>query len=231
MKIALRPLPLAWTALAFGVAATLFAWYFVGLGVDREVRSEFANNANLATSVIERRMQRYIDMLYGLEALAGHDPDFTPLDFSEYTTALDVGRRFPGVQAIQFVRRVTDAERESFLRKARSDKSRKAVPQDIKPPDRRDEYWVVDYVEPAIGNEAAFGLDIRSRPEPLAAAERGRDTGEPAMTGRYRLAQERGRSFGLGIYLPVFGDSPPRTGAGRRNALKGFVNGGLRPDD
>ncbi len=231
MKIALRPLPLAWTALAFGIAATLLAWYFVGLGVDREARAEFTNHANLATSVIERRMQRYIDMLYGLEALAGHDPDFTPLDFAEYTTALDVGRRFPGVQAIQFVRRVTEAERESFLRKARSDRSRKAVPQDIKPPDRRDEYWVVDYVEPAAGNEAAFGLDIRSRAEPLAAGERARDTGEPAMTGRYRLAQERGRSFGLVIYLPVFGENAPRTVAGRRNALKGFVNVVLRADD
>jgi PAS domain S-box-containing protein len=233
LKVELKPLPLAWTALAFGVAATIFAWYLVGLQQDREARTEFANSANLATSVIERRMQRYVDMLYGLEALASHDTDFTRTDFYEYTSALDVGRRFPGVRAIQFIRRVPDAERERFVKKVRADRNRKP-PQpdfDIRPADRHEEYWVVDFIEPVLGNEAAVGLDIRSRPAALEAAQRARDSGEPVMTGRYRLVQERESSYGLIIYLPVFGEATPRTPAARRAALQGFVNVVLRADD
>jgi len=231
MKSVLRPLPFAWTALAFGVAATLLAWYLVGRQVDREARAEFANNANLATSVIERRMQRYVDMLYGLEALASHDNDFTQADFYDYTAALDLRRRFPGVQAIQFIRRVPGAERDKFVQKGRADRARRPVQFDIQPPGRRDEYWVIDYVEPVAGNEAVMGLDIRSRPESLEAAERARDTGEPVMTARYRLLQDRGSRPGLAIYLPVFGDSTPHTVAARRAAFRGFVNVVLRADD
>ena len=204
MKIALRPLPLAWTALAFGVAATILAWYLVGTQQDREARSEFANNANLATTVIERRMQRYVDVLYGIEAIAGRDTEFARTDFYEYTTALDVSRRFPGIRSIQFVRRVEGS----------------TGPR-----------WIVEFVEPVTGNEAAIGLDIRNRPASRQAAERARDTGEPAMTGRYRLVQEQGTSFGLVIYLPVFGENPPRTLVARRTALRGFVNVVLRADD
>jgi diguanylate cyclase (GGDEF)-like protein/PAS domain S-box-containing protein len=233
LKIALKPLPLAWTALALGVASTILAWYLVGLQQDREARAEFANSANLATSVIERRMQRYVDMLYGLEALASHDTDFSRTDFYDYTSALDVGRRFPGIQSIQFVRRVPEAERERFVAKVRGDRNRKP-PQpafDIHPAERRDEYWVIDFVEPVSGNEPAVGLDIRSRPPAREAAERARDSGEPVMTGRYRLVQERGESYGLVIYLPVLGERTPRTTAGRRAALQGFVNVVLRAND
>jgi diguanylate cyclase (GGDEF)-like protein/PAS domain S-box-containing protein len=226
-------LSLAWTALFFGVAATVLAWYLVGSQQDREARTEFSNNANLATSVIERRMQRYVDMLYGLEALAGRDAELARSAFYEYTAALDVSRRFPGIRSIQFVRRVPEAERERFVSNVRADKARQPPqPQfDIHPKELRDEYWVVDFVEPVSGNEAAVGLDIRARPAAREAAERARDSGEPVMTGRYRLVQERGESYGLVIYLPVFGENAPRTAAGRRLAVRGFVNVVLRVDD
>ena len=158
----IRPPSIAHFALAAGIAATVLAWWLVGHAVDREARAEFANSANLATGVIERRMQRYIDLLYGLEALASHDPSFSRADFTEYVTALDIGRRFAGVRAVQFVQRV-------------------------QAPD--DEKWFIDYMAPGPGNEAAAGLDIRTRDVPREAAERARDTGDPVMTCRYRLVQ------------------------------------------
>ena len=202
MKISYRPPNLALVALALGVVATLLAWLLVGRAVDREARGEFTNQADLASGVIERRMQRYIDLLYGVEALASHDPKFTRVDFADYVAALDVERRFPGIQSIQFVRRLTDPER-----------------------------WVIQIAEPLAGNEVAMGMDIRSRPVPLSAAERARDSGEPTMTGRYRLAQEKGASHGLVIYLAVYSGSRPRNAIERRAALRGFVSVVLRVND
>src|SRR6476620_9428964 len=95
----------------------------------------------------------------------------------------------------------------------------------IHPHGDRDEYWFIDYLEPLVGNEAVLGLDILERQPARVAAERARDFGEPSATGRYRLAQERGASYGLVIYLPVFGSSATHAG------MVGLVNVVLRVDD
>jgi diguanylate cyclase (GGDEF)-like protein/PAS domain S-box-containing protein len=138
------------------------------------------------------------------------------------------------VQAVEYLRRIPEPEREAFVARVRADRSVNSAGYpnfDIKPPGKRDEYWVIDYVEPMGKNEPAFGLDILTRKGASTAAERSRDTGLPTMTGRYRLVQESGASYGLVLYLPVFGAQRPRTIEERRQLLKGFVNVVLRVDD
>ena len=229
----LRPQSVALIALAIGVAATLVAWYVTGRQVRTEAEIEFGNRAQLATTVLERRVQRYIDLLYGLDALANHEAHLSRTEFHTYVTGLDLGTRLPGVQAVEFIRRVRAAEADSFVAMVRGDRGLVANGYPnfaIKPAGARDEYWVIDYLEPMAGNEPAFGLDIRTRAAAVAA-ERSRDTGSPTMTGKYKLAQERGTSFGLVLYLPVYGAQRPRTIEERRELLTGFVNVVLRVDD
>ncbi|HUQ28527.1 MAG TPA: EAL domain-containing protein [Usitatibacter sp.] len=219
-----RPRVAALLALACGLAASLFAWYHVGQQADREARAQFAGRANLAANLLERRLQRYLDILYGLQAFAYHE-DVTRGEFRQYVNALQLGRRFPGVQAVEFVRRVPRAERDRFVQSLRADPLLAGVdaPIDIRPDGDRPEYWVVDYLEPLAGNESVLGLDILTRGPARAAAERARDANEPSATGRYRLAQETGVSYGLVIYLPVFANPA-------RQELQGFVNVVLRVD-
>ena len=69
----LRPRTVAVVALAIGLAATALAWFIAGRQVEREGLAKFQQQANLASGLLERRIQRYIDVLYGLEALAYHD--------------------------------------------------------------------------------------------------------------------------------------------------------------
>jgi CHASE1-domain containing sensor protein len=109
-----RPRITALLALACGLAASLFAWYQVGQQADREARAQFAGRANLAANLLERRLQRYLDILYGLQAFAYHE-DVKRDEFRQYVNALQLGKRFPGVQAVEFVRRVPRAERDHFL--------------------------------------------------------------------------------------------------------------------
>jgi diguanylate cyclase (GGDEF)-like protein/PAS domain S-box-containing protein len=229
-----RPQSVALTALGCGLAATLLAWYLTGRTVEREAQAEFVAQANLASNLLERRIQRYVDVLYGLEALAYQDPDLTRAEFNRYVAALDLERRFHGVQAIELIRRITAPGRSEFVRRVRNDRS--VSPEgypafDIRPSGQRDEYWVVDFVEPQKRNEPVFGLDIRTRTGALAAAERARDTGEATATGRYRLAQEGGAIYGLVLYVPVYASDRPQTLAQRREALRGFVNVVVRIDD
>lgn len=216
------------------MAGSLLAWLLLGGQVEREAEGEFANKAQLAGNVVERRIQRYVDLLYGLDALANREAELSRREFHAYVTALDLGRRLPGVQAVEFIRRVRDEERAAFVARVRADKSvtMRGYPNfDVRPDGRRDEYWVIDYLEPLAGNETAFGLDVRQRGGALAAAQRARDTGEATMTGRYRLVQESGSSSGLVLYLPVYGIQRPRTIEERRSLLAGFVNVVLRVDD
>jgi diguanylate cyclase (GGDEF)-like protein/PAS domain S-box-containing protein len=228
------PQSVAWIALAIGVAATTLAWWVSSRQAESQARAEFANRTQLATQMVERRFQRYLDALYGLDAFANHEPNFPRNEFHEYAAALAADERLPGVQALEFLRRVPDEGREAFVERVRSDRTTdpRGYPHfDIKPPGRRDEYWVIDYIEPYRGNEPAFGLDVRTRPGAAAAAARSRDTGQPIMTARYRLAQEAGASWGLVIYMPVYGADRPRTVPERRAALDGLVNVVLRVDD
>src|SRR5688572_28708207 len=183
----LRPQSVALIALAIGVAATLAGWYVVGRQAEAEARAELASQAAVATNVVERRIQRYIDLLYGLDALANHEPSLSRLEFHTFVSALDLGLRLPGVQAVEYLRRVRDRDRDAFVASVRNDRTLtiKGYPEfNIRPPGRRDEYWVIDYVEPLAGNESAFGLDVRARRGADQAAERSRDTGSPIFTGK-----------------------------------------------
>src|SRR5205814_1105437 len=221
--------------LAIGIAATLLGWFLVGREVERQARAEFENQASLVSSVLERRIQRYIDLLYSVEALANHNPRFTHAEFHDYAASLDVNRRIPGVRAVGFIRRVKDVDRDAFVRAVRSDATRSSVAEyaafEIKPPERRDEYWVIDLIEPHENNQAAIGRDIRSRPEAEEAASRARDISDPAMTPPIRLSTEVGGSAGMVIYNPVYEGPDPLTLEARRAALKGFVIVALRADD
>ena len=227
MKNPLRPQSVALIALACGAVATLLAWHLAGRRAETEARSAFANSAQIAAHALDRRLQRYIDLLYGLDAFAAQRPSLSREAFRDYVRGLDLGQRQPGVQAIEFIRRVRDEERDAFVARVRAE----GFPSfDIHPPGRRDEYWVIEYLENLAGNEQAFGLDIRTRGA-RAAAERARDLDSPSMTGRYRLAQEHGTSFGLVMYLPVYRLPRPADVQGRRESLDGFVNVVLRVDD
>ena len=70
MKNFLRSRNVRLLALVCGLLATLFAWYQGGRVVEREESAQFAARANVATVVLERRIQRYLDILYGLQAFA-----------------------------------------------------------------------------------------------------------------------------------------------------------------
>jgi diguanylate cyclase (GGDEF)-like protein/PAS domain S-box-containing protein len=234
MKTYLRPHNLALAALACGVAATLFAWFFAGRQAEREAGAEFENHATFATNLLDRRIESDLDVLYGLGALAYHDAALTRAEFARYVSALELSSRLPGVKVAEFIRRVPAAERDAYVASIRNDRSVDAEGYpafDIKPPGARDEYWVIEFLEPRAGSEGVFGLDIRTRPGAQAAAIRARDLGEASGTARYRLAQQTGSQFGFVIYLPLYSAGTPRTLEERREKLRGFVNVVMRIDD
>ncbi|HEX7557745.1 MAG TPA: EAL domain-containing protein, partial [Usitatibacter sp.] len=175
-----------------------------------------------------------VDLLQGLGALAYHDVTISRAEFQRYVAALELGKRFPGLKAMVFNRRVPAARRDEYVAAVRNDRT--VAPEgypafDIRPPGARDEYWSIEYIEPLPRDETLFGLDITTRPVAMAAATHARDTGEATATSRYRLANETGSSYGLVIYLPVYLVPSPATLEERRESLRGFMNVAMRVDD
>ncbi|MEP7156189.1 MAG: EAL domain-containing protein [Betaproteobacteria bacterium] len=231
----LRHYSLAYIIAALGAAATLVAWYLTGEVVERQIHADMETRAQETISVIERRAQRYVDLLHGLEGLFGHDLSVSRAEFNRYIASLNLPKRFPGVRAMEYLRRVKDSERAVYENTVRTDRSIApgGYPEfSVKPQDRQDEYYVIHYVEPMPGNEAAFGLDIRSREGSRLASERARDTGEPMATGRYHLVQDTTDQLGMVVYLPVYETYRARRTLAERNAeLAGFVNIVFRAKD
>ena len=97
---------------------------------------------------------------------------------------------------------------------------------------RRAEYFPVDFIEPAEGNEAARGFDLASSSVRREAMDQARDTGEMRGTAPVRLVQETGDQAGVLVFLPVHRDGTP-TGSveDRRANLEGFVVGVFRIGD
>ncbi|GIZ51413.1 bifunctional diguanylate cyclase/phosphodiesterase [Noviherbaspirillum aridicola] len=136
--------------------------------------------------------------------------------------------RHPYLQAFNFHRIVAGEERETYEHGLRDRfpgfelkelKNGRPVPAVM-----RDRHYVVEYIEPAQGNEAAFGLDVAGNPLIMEAAQRAIDTGRPASTPPLILAQGDGKPRGLLLVMPVYRHGMPlETVSQRRAAAIGDV--------
>src|SRR5262249_18380658 len=183
---------------------------------------------------IERRLQAYADVLYGVRGLFSASEPVSRDAFRRYVLSLDLDRRYPGIQVIGFNRRVPLEQKRDYEAAVRRDTSLDVGGYPnfaIKPPGDRPEYFVVEYFEPKAGNEEAFGLDVGADPVRLASVERARDSGEFVVSGRVTLVREDTRHVGFTMRLPVYRNGVPfQTVAGRREALIGLIGSSSRMD-
>lgn len=113
-----------------------------------------------------------------------------------------------GLQALEWIPRVRDADRAAVTATAREafpgftiterDASGRLVPEP-----RRDEYFPVYYVEPYRGNERALGFDLASEPVRGAALRKAIETQKPTATAGITLVQEKGNEVSVLLFVPV----------------------------
>jgi CHASE1-domain containing sensor protein len=139
------------------------------------------------------------------------------------------------MQALSYVSLVPLEDKEGFIKEVQDDASLRAEGYsdfNIKPEGDRKEYYVVTYIEPFEGNEAAFGFDLFSNPARKAALEEAGDANLPVATAPIRLVQEKGEQSGFLIFLPVYKNGMPiGTVEERQEALMGFISAVFRAED
>ena len=96
----------------------------------------------------------------------------------------------------------------------------------------RDDYMIVYYIEPFLGNEKAIGFNIASHPGRLRAIQQARDTGEAVISEKVKLVQSTEGSSGYLLFKAVYQKGKmPTTVAERREHFVGITAGVFRFND
>ena len=214
-------------AFALGICLTVWTCVLVSNAQDARIRNNFQRDADKVANNTQVRLQTYFDMLMSLKGMFAVNDQVTRSQFAQFIGELNLAERYPGFQAIQFVRYVPSAGISSFEETVRRDTSLVAAGYpgfNIKLAPGRDDHYIVDYNEPMAGNEIAFGLDLATLPTHLAALELGRDSGLIVATEPIALIQLANGGAGFVARTPVYRPHMPlNTVAQRREALVGMV--------
>jgi PAS domain S-box-containing protein len=135
-----------------------------------------------------------------------------------------------GIQAIEWVPRVTPQARPAFEKRMSAEWRRDFTIFERRdgvavPVTQRPAYFPVGYVYPLKGNEGALGFDLASNPERKAALVWATTTGEATATASIRLVQN-GRT-GMLLFLPVYAEPghPGEKNLHEESNLRGFALG------
>lgn len=233
---------LPWIMLAVGIPASVVLSTIVRESVENVAQLRFERQAGDAKSIIEDRIQFYADILYGLKALFASQGPVNRLQFHRFVESLDLTRRYPGFDVVNFMTYVPARDKQRFEESVRRDTSLEPSGYPnfaIRPPGDRSGYYVIDYVEPMRGFEFAFGLDLGANPETKdpeamsAAVLLTRDSGQLTSSGLPLRIKSRGKEYtGLAMRLAVYRNGMPVDTVEQRGAaFVGSVGAGFNVDN
>ncbi len=235
-RFAPRPLVLLVVMVCAGLAASVGA--FLALRASERNRQQTA----LEQGAAERfgALQKVINEdLLALELLDRFYAGSEKVERAEFHVfTRPIPKHLSCLKALEWVPRVQDADRAAYEESIRQE-GFPAFQITERDPDgrtvrasRRDEYFPVDFIEPAEGNEPARGFDLASSSVRREAMEQARDTGEMRGTAPVRLVQETGDQAGVLVFLPVYRNGTSTESVEDRRAnLEGFVLGVFRIGD
>lgn len=210
--------------LAFGVALSAIWGWQQGKNNERHLNEELAQ----ATQEIERALTARLKVYeYRLSGIRGAihmigERDISRAQFERYGQARNLDQEYPGARGFGYIRRVSPAQEEEFLARARTDGKPDFQIRQLSPHDG--ERFVIQYVEPAERNAQAIGLDIASEHKRRYAAVMAASSGQATLTGPISLVQVSGQEQSSFLFLlPVYRSAAvPQAPALRKRELLGW---------
>jgi diguanylate cyclase (GGDEF)-like protein/PAS domain S-box-containing protein len=219
--------PAAWLILFVGAAASLIAWRELTVDIEQAARQSFNETVSASRNAIESRLRDSETVLRGLQGLFASNESVDRAAFHRYVESLGPTSALSHARSLSFARRVAPAERAGYEARVRNDRSLDpgGYPRfSIKPAGEREEYAVIELIEPYAPNQAGFGLDLLGDAVRRGPTVRSRDTGALTATAPFALVSTS-TGVGMSLRLPVY-----RNGAGlasaesRRAAFFGMVS-------
>jgi diguanylate cyclase (GGDEF)-like protein/PAS domain S-box-containing protein len=221
--------------LGAGMAATFAVRSLSENIIAADVQRRFTADAVDITNAIGERLRAHAEVLVSMQGLYASIGRVDRAQFRRYIDVLDLGRRYPGFQALQSLRRVTPDALDGFVAEVRGDTSieRSGQPDfSVRPPGQRSVYNVVEFVEPMRGNESSLGFDAGANPAQLDSLRRSAETGRIVATPPVKLVQDTSGGLGFILRAPIYRSGEPAQTVSQRNAaLHGFVASVYRTND
>lgn len=208
-----RRIPLTFPLLLAFVVAIIF--YLVVSSIEENrLRIEFEKRATLLSHTLQNRLDASFETLRNLQGFYTASEGVTRGEFKTFVGP--IVESHPEIQAFSWNQRIRHEDLADFVTTVRQEgipdfRIKESDPKgEVVPAGRRDEYVVVDFIEPVKGNESALGYNVYSEPVRIAALDRARDTGEISITGPIALAQG---GEGVLAFQPVY----------KKENLEGFL--------
>ena len=231
----LRPLIPVLAGLA-GIVFSLTVSHMVARQEQLNIQSQFNQAAKDRVQAASHAMSANVLVLESIHSLYLVSDEVSREEFRNFVQPFL--NKVPGIQALEWIPRVSHTERAAYEQAARQDGLEdfhitvRRQQGRMHPAPVSKEYFPVYYVEPLERNEAAVGFDLASNQTRKAALDHSRDEAAVVGTARITLVQEKQRQYGFLIFLPVYApDRVPETLAKRRETLRGFALGVFRIGD
>jgi PAS domain S-box-containing protein len=220
--ISIGRLPLAsLLLLLLPLGLTFYAWKAATENDYQRGQQKFQAIALESQKALQNRIASYGNALLGAAGFMQGSTQVSREEWRTYAQTIQVRENFHGLHGLGWIEPLAKADVDAYVAAARADG---APDFTVRPGVGDGPNYVIKYVEPESDNRAALGLNIASEPQRLAAAERARDTGLPAMTGRLSLVQDEQHSVGFLLLFPVYArDASLGSVEARRAALRGFT--------
>ncbi|MET0722195.1 MAG: CHASE domain-containing protein [Tardiphaga sp.] len=221
--------------LGAGMAATFAVRSLSENLITSDMQRRFTADAVDITNAIGERLRAHAEVLVSMQGLYASIGRVDRAQFRRYIDVLDLGRRYPGFQALQSLRHVTPDGLDAFVAEVRGDTSIERAGQPdfaVRPPGPRAVYNVVEFVEPMRGNENSLGFDAGANPAQLDSLRRSAETGRIVATPPVKLVQDTSGGLGFILRAPIYRSGEAAQTVSQRNAaLQGFVASVYRTND
>jgi PAS domain S-box-containing protein len=200
------------------LTVTFYVWTYSLSVIENNIEKKFFLSSEKIEFLINEQVKDYTKMLVSIKAFYNASIYVDRNEFNEFISSQNIERLYQGIIALEYVEKVPFKNKESFIQRVRNDGFKDF---DINPDEEREEYLVINYIEPFIGNEQVFGFDLASDEEQLDALLRSRDTKELIVTSS---VQADGDFKVFLMVLPIYDNTESIiTLEDRRVNLKGFV--------
>ncbi|MFN7959079.1 MAG: CHASE domain-containing protein [Holophagaceae bacterium] len=180
---------------------------------------------------LRNRLGRYEDIARGAQGFfAGGNSPLSVQQWRTYVTGLDLPGRHPGLTSLAFIAQVPSAELETFLQRRPQLAGRYhrpiSDPMPLSEPSQHGDHLIIELCEPGERAAAGLGLDVGTSLTQRLAAERARDTGQPALSGLLYFTRPAAREDAVALFVPVY-EGTPQDAAQRRQLFRGWISAGI----
>ena len=226
MRPAAHLLPIV-LVICLGVILSAALFVLVRRNEARSLRAEFSRRADVPNTALQQDIDDYVHLLRSIDDFFWSSQEVDRKEFSGYTkSALS---RFPGLHAVQWIPRVTDAGRLAHEQQARLEGFPQYQILDVDEHGRttaaarRPGYLPVFYVEPPSRRDE-LGLDLALNADCAATMARASSFGLPAAGTPFTMRAGTNTTVACRVFIPVYTNLVGRDTSGERQShLAGYA--------